>query len=222
MYSAVGNGSPAQVFLCGDNTRQFPIDVMKTLRRPVRSMLNTGWGSGPSKQTIRSKCGKSPNYDIEVCPAKDAICRVCGREHFQQVCRSNKKISSINETPEQIIKSFFLGVVSGSKELWSVTLHLNGRSIFFCLNTGAEVTVILEKIYTKIGSPDLKTFYKTLVHASFRIREDEVCSGCTVSWQLPTMNQNWNMRINEHKKCWQCTQEVANSEQQYCRTIPIW
>ena len=30
------------------------------------------------------------------------------------------------------------------------------------IDTGAEVTVILEKIYTKIGSPELKTLDKTL------------------------------------------------------------
>ena len=41
------------------------------------------------------------------------------------------------------------------------TLRLNGEPTF-CINTGAEVTVISEKIYTKIGSPDLKTLDKTL------------------------------------------------------------
>ena len=48
------------------------------------------------------------------------------------------------------------------KEPWSVTLHLNGRSIFFCIDTGAEVTIISKKIYTKIGGPDFKILDKTL------------------------------------------------------------
>ena len=43
-----------------------------------------------------------------------------------------------------------------------MTLRLNGRLTFFCIDTGAEVTVISEKIYTKIGSPELKTLDKTL------------------------------------------------------------
>ena len=43
-----------------------------------------------------------------------------------------------------------------------MTLRLNGQSMFFYIDTGAEVTVILEKIYTKIGSPELKTLDKTL------------------------------------------------------------
>ena len=56
----------------------------------------------------------------------------------------------------------FLGVVSDSKEPWSVTHRLNGRSTFFCICTGAEVTVISKKIYTEIGGPQLKTLDKTL------------------------------------------------------------
>ena len=41
-----------------------------------------------------------------------------------------------------------------------MTLHLNGRSTFFSMDTGAVVTVISKKIYTKIGSFDLKTLDK--------------------------------------------------------------
>ena len=43
-----------------------------------------------------------------------------------------------------------------------MTLQLNGRSTSFCIDTGAEVTVISEKIYTKIGSPQLKTLDRAL------------------------------------------------------------
>ena len=32
----------------------------------------------------------------------------------------------------------------------------------FCIDAGAEVMVILEKAYTKIGSPELKSLDKTL------------------------------------------------------------
>ena len=122
-----------QVFLRGDNdeTRQIPIDAVKTSKRPGKSMSDTGRGSGPSKQTMCSRCGKSLKHDIGVCPAKDAICKVWG--HFQRARRSKKKISSINETPEPTDRSFFLGVVLDSKEPWSMTLWLNGRSTFFCV-----------------------------------------------------------------------------------------
>ena len=77
-----------QAFPYGEDTRQFPIDAMKTSRRLGKSTSDTGRGSGSSKQMICSGCGKSPYHDIGVCPAKDAICRVCGKKgHFQWVCR---------------------------------------------------------------------------------------------------------------------------------------
>ena len=147
-----------QVFLHGDNeTRQIPIDKVKISKRPVNS--DTSQGSGPSKQTKCLKCGKSPNHNIGVCPVKGVICRKRGKKgHFQWPCRS-KKISSI---PRQSDKSFYLGIVSNNKEPWSVTLRLNSRSTNFCTNTGAEVTVISEKVYAKIGSPELKTLDRTL------------------------------------------------------------
>ena len=69
---------------------------------------------------------------------------------------------SIKQSTEPSDRSFCLGVVSDNEEPWSVTLRLNGRSTFFCIDAGAEVTVISKKIYTKIGSPELKTLDKAL------------------------------------------------------------
>ena len=82
-----------QVFLHGDDTRQIPIDVVKTLRRPVKSMSDTCQGSGQFKQTKCSRCAKSPNHDIEVhvCPSKDIICRKCGRRGTSSVSVGRRK-----------------------------------------------------------------------------------------------------------------------------------
>ena len=58
--------------------------IVKTSRRPdkKRQVLIKG-ESGQSRQTICSKCGKSPNHGNEVFPEKDAICRKCGKKgHF--------------------------------------------------------------------------------------------------------------------------------------------
>ena len=72
-----------------------------------------------------------------------------------------KKISCINKSPEEPNKRL-IEVILDSKEPQSVTLCLNGQSTFFCINTGAKVTVILERICTKIGSPDLKALDEML------------------------------------------------------------
>ena len=103
------------VFLRRDNdeTKQFPIIVVKTSKGPDKSMSNTCSGSVPSKNNMCSRCRNNPNHDIRMCPAKDAICsiHVYGKNrHFQRVCRS-KKISSVKEIPKQSDESFFLGVV---------------------------------------------------------------------------------------------------------------
>ena len=58
---------------------------------------------------------KSRNHDIGVCLAKDTIYGKRGKKgYFQRVCIS-KKISSIKETPKQLDKSCFLGVVQAQK-----------------------------------------------------------------------------------------------------------
>ena len=48
----------------------------------------------------------------------------------------------------------FLGVVTGSKEPWTVPLRLNCQQIEFCIDTGEEVSVIPESVYTGIGMQD--------------------------------------------------------------------
>ena len=51
-------------FFRGEDTRQFRIDAVKTSRRPGNSTSKTGRGSGLSKKTMCSRCGKSADHDI--------------------------------------------------------------------------------------------------------------------------------------------------------------
>ena len=136
------------------------INVVKTSRDLAKRMTGTGLSSGQFWQMTCSRCRRSPIHDASTCPARDTICRKCGkREHFQPVCRS-KRVSAIKEY-DQLDHSFYLGMVS-EQEPWSVALRLNGQSFIFCIETGAEVTVIPENIYTKIGSPKLEPIVKAL------------------------------------------------------------
>ena len=89
-------------------------------------------------------------------------CRRCGKKgHFQRACRT-VKIANVHRSPQQDEESIFLGVVTGNKEPWTIPLRLHGRQIDFCIDTGAEVSVIPEREYTKIGSPILKPLDRTL------------------------------------------------------------
>ena len=119
---------------------------------PVFVYEKISQGSGQSRHTNCSRCGKSSSHSIEVCPAKDAICRKCRKKgHFQWACRSNKKISSVNKSPEQPDKSFFFRVVSYSKEPWSVTVRLNGRSTNLCLDTGYRSRLYRRRLMPRLA-----------------------------------------------------------------------
>ena len=80
-----------QALLHDKEAKQFPIDVVKTSRRPVKNMSDTGRGSGQSRQMKCSMCGKSPNHNIEVCPAKCMICRKYGRRGTSTMCTGQRK-----------------------------------------------------------------------------------------------------------------------------------
>ena len=56
----------------------------------------------------------------------------------------------------------FLGAVgTGGNNSWQVTLQLNDNPTEFQINTGAEASIISERIYQKIGSPSLSQVMQT-------------------------------------------------------------
>ena len=71
-----------QALLHDKETKQFWIDVVKTSRKTIKNRSYTGKRCGQSKHTIRSRCGKGPNHDIEVhvCPAKGVNGTKCGKK----------------------------------------------------------------------------------------------------------------------------------------------
>ena len=100
-----------------------------------------------------SWCGKSPSHSRQKCPAKDATCRKCKKTgHYEAVCRSAAKVSSIEQEEDA-----FIGTVSDrSKDNWSITLQVNDKPTEFHIDTGAEVTVISERVWTHLDKPALQ------------------------------------------------------------------
>ena len=90
------------------------------------------------------KCGKTPAHNRDRCPAREAICHKCKkRGHFQTVCRS-AKVSGVTTESEE--PSAFLGSLGkASENPWTVTLQLDNSPVIFCIDTGAEVTVMSDK-----------------------------------------------------------------------------
>ena len=85
-------------------------------------------------------CGRTP-HARKHCPAKDALCRKCGRKgHFQLVCRDGaKKVDEIEGSEEDVIS--FLGEI-GRHNYWSATVNVDGEPCQFKLDSGAEVSII--------------------------------------------------------------------------------
>ena len=111
------------------------------------------------------RCCRYPAHEKAQCPAKDQICRNCNkRGHFKAFCRSAARVRRV-ETSTDAIESIFLGTLSDDRnghDHWSITLILEGKPVTMHIDTGAEVTVISENTWRKIGQPQLSPVDRTL------------------------------------------------------------
>ena len=81
-----------------------------------------------------SRCGRSPEHSRQHCPAREETCHKCGkRGHFQIMCSSN--VSVVESTDD----AFMGAVESDHTNPWVVTLLVNGKSLEFKIDTGADV-----------------------------------------------------------------------------------
>lgn len=101
-------------------------------------------GAGQSCQ----RCGKTPFHAKFSCPAKNADCHNCGKcGHDSKVCKCNKCVSAVSEDTEENI---FLGTVDEGKQAWTVDVTIRDTKVSFKIDTGADVTVISERVYRQI------------------------------------------------------------------------
>ena len=92
--------------------------------------------------------------------------------------------------------------MTGNKEPWTITLGLNGQEIVFCIDTGAEVMVIPERVYVRIGSPVLRCLDKTLKGPSTnRLASKGRFMGCLQKDKF-TMKQGIYVVKSLHKPYW--------------------
>jgi hypothetical protein len=85
-----------------------------------------------------------------MCPARDTVCRKCQKKgHYQSVCKSGASIRELHQEDEET----FLGAVGENP--WMVDLKVNSQSVEFCIVTGAEVTIIPERVYQKLHNAHL-------------------------------------------------------------------
>ena len=126
--------------------------------------------NGPSQQGFKpankkgcTRCGKFPTHPRNQCPAREAMCRKCGKQgHYQSVCRMGTilRTDSITEEP-------FLGTIDEisthrKNDQWMVELLLNGKPVRFKIDTGADVTAVSEEIFGKLEGVTLRDTNKSL------------------------------------------------------------
>ena len=140
-----------------------PVNLVNTKKKPTQPSKQQTIYKNPSQR--RAHCGHTPLHEVRVCPAKEAICRGCGkRGHFQKMCRS-ARISEVRKVSDNDSDSIFLGVVTSQTNIpWMVLLGL-GLNCFeteFCIDTEVEVTAIPDSVYSQIGKPELQASAREL------------------------------------------------------------
>lgn len=138
-----------------------------------------------------SFCGYSPPHNRKQCPARNATCTRCSkRGHFQKACKA-RNLNVLAESEESLEPqlhhdSYFLGVVeeSNGRPKGEVTLNMNGRTINFCIDTGADVNVIPRSIYNRhFSSYSLAPCKSTIKGANQQTLTVDGIFSCFVSYK---------------------------------------
>ena len=120
-------------------------------RRKTSQSTHEGKPKHPSK-----KCyffGRD-YHKRQSCPAANSTCNNCGKKgHFQAVCKSSKAVREVlNDEPSSLSENNpFLGAIHNAKRSnkeWSIEVCLDNTRINFKIDTGADVDIISDKIYT--------------------------------------------------------------------------
>ena len=117
-----------------------------------------------------TRCGKIPYHAKQFCPAIKAECKKCGkRGHYQIMCKTIPNVSELNtgctSTSNESDDFFLLTVnnmLSKSSDAWTVDLTVNDIPIQFKIDTGADVTAIPPKEFSKLKGITLTQACKVL------------------------------------------------------------
>ena len=149
-----------------------PADLNRVQRNKPTSYNRPGSSSYPNtKSTTRSKsqhggsqqrtnCGKcGKNHHYGKCPAFGKECHKCGRrDHFAKLCRSKTraradKLGYQEGTREVNVDNteFFIDSITDTTSApWRVDLKLEGSTVSFKIDTGADVNVLSESSWKSL------------------------------------------------------------------------
>ena len=159
-----------QQILRGVPKQELAVDAIQPRHKPRA----TPWERGsrnktpqktghPSDSSKCSRCGKGP-HPRQSCPARDAICHKCQRKgHYSAQCFSKTAITEVTQADTAYDTSYLTAITGNtSTGIWSVTVAVNGKEMFFKVDTGAEVTVISEEALESLPKKELQSSTKRL------------------------------------------------------------
>ena len=120
----------------------------------------------PPKYALCSRCGRN-SHKRDACLAKNAECRKCHKiGHYAAFCRSKKiqKFAEVEEEDDELFlnnEDSHMGTIVGevTSDPWMVTVKMDQQELQFKIDTGADVTVIPERM-TPIGKRPLQKVTK--------------------------------------------------------------
>ena len=151
-----------------------PVGAINKLRGGITQVpgSSNSRGANPNTTTTSHKphsrcnwCGKAP-HDKARYPARDNLQKLRNRGgHFKIVCKSPARVMYVPS------EDAFLGAVSESREgdPWTVKLTLQGRPVTLYIDLGAQVTVITEQAWRRVGRPQLDRIADTDIYVAKRL-----------------------------------------------------
>ena len=145
-----------------------------------------------------TRCGKTPSHAKQLCPAIKAECKKCAKKgHYQIMCKTIPNVSEIKtectSTSDESDDSFLLTIdntSSGNSDAWTVDLTVNDIPIQFKIDTGADVTAIPPKEFSKLKETTL-TQPRKVLHgpAKYPLKVNDQFTGKLLYNQLTTHDE---------------------------------
>ncbi len=105
-----------------------------------------------------SRCGRGL-HSRQQCPARDAECHTCKRKgHYSAQC-FHKSVADVAREPDaadHYDRAYLNTIGADQTTMWNCTIRVDGHEVPFMVDTGAEVTVISEKLWTSLHLSQLK------------------------------------------------------------------
>ena len=144
--------------LKGDSVDAVKVDRSSSegRRRKTRYPKSSPSGAVATAKPKCTRCGRPPHPAGARCPASTTVCNRCNRKgHYQSQCYSKTK-AAVADTSELTTEAFLGSVEDDQNPIWQVSALIGDQSVFFKLDTGAQVTAVTEETYRAISPGPLK------------------------------------------------------------------